>query len=131
MCEGVKFTITFTSPLRTSKRCCRITRIQKIGLQRGEGMKRVGVFCGSRTGTAPVFVEQTRALGLALVRRGWGLVFGAGHIGLMGVLADAVRTAGGETIGVIPQSLVDRELADQRLTELRIVESMHDRKALM
>ena len=94
-------------------------------------MKRVGVFCGSRTGTAPVFVEQTRALGLALVRRGWGLVFGAGHIGLMGVLADAVRTAGGETIGVIPQSLVDRELADQRLTELRIVESMHDRKALM
>src|SRR5580765_5240854 len=94
-------------------------------------MKRIAVFCGSRTGTAPVFAEQTRVLGTALVRRGFGLVFGAGHIGLMGVLADAVRNAGGETIGVIPQSLVDRELADQRLTELRIVESMHDRKALM
>ena len=66
-----------------------------------------------------------------MVARGLGLVFGAGHIGLMGVLADAVRLLGGETIGVIPQSLVDRELADRNLTELRIVESMHDRKALM
>ena len=66
-----------------------------------------------------------------MVARGLGLVFGAGHIGLMGVLADAVRQLGGETIGVIPQSLVDRELADRNLTELRIVESMHDRKALM
>ena len=94
-------------------------------------MKRIAVFCGSRTGKAPVFAERTRVLGQALVRRGLGLVFGAGHIGLMGVLADAVRNAGGETIGVIPQSLVDRELADQRLTELRVVESMHDRKALM
>ena len=66
-----------------------------------------------------------------MVARGLGLVFGAGHVGLMGVLADAVRQLGGETIGVIPQSLVDRELADRNLTELRIVESMHDRKALM
>ena len=78
-----------------------------------------------------MYVEQTRLLGTALVKRGYGLVFGAGHIGLMGVLADAVRRQGGETIGVIPQSLVDRELADRELTELRIVESMHDRKALM
>jgi uncharacterized protein (TIGR00730 family) len=66
-----------------------------------------------------------------MVKRGLGLVFGAGHIGLMGVLADAVRQLGGETIGVIPQSLVDRELADKALTELHVVESMHDRKALM
>jgi uncharacterized protein (TIGR00730 family) len=66
-----------------------------------------------------------------MAKRGLGLVFGAGHIGLMGVLADAVRQLGGETIGVIPQSLVERELADRNLTELRIVESMHDRKALM
>ena len=94
-------------------------------------MKRLGVFCGARTGTSPVYAEQTRLLGTALVKRGYGLVFGAGHIGLMGVLADAVRDQGGETIGVIPQSLVDRELADRELTELRIVESMHDRKALM
>jgi len=94
-------------------------------------MKRLCVFCGSRTGTAPIFTEQTRLLGAAMVRRGFGLVFGAGHVGLMGVLADAVRAHGGETIGVIPRSLVERELAHQELTDLRVVESMHDRKALM
>src|SRR5712691_8058142 len=94
-------------------------------------MKRLCVFCGSRTGAAPIYAEQTRELGEAMVRRGFGLVFGAGHIGLMGVLADAVRAEGGETTGVIPQSLVERELAHQQLTDLRIVESMHDRKALM
>ena len=94
-------------------------------------MKRMCVFCGSRTGAAPIYAEQTRLLGAAMVRRGIGLVFGAGHVGLMGVLADAVRQQGGETIGVIPQALVERELAHQQLTDLRIVESMHDRKALM
>jgi uncharacterized protein (TIGR00730 family) len=94
-------------------------------------MKRLCVFCGSRTGTDPVFAEQTRRLGEAMVRRGLGLVFGAGHVGLMGVLADAVRAMGGETIGVIPRSLVERELAHQQLSELHTVESMHDRKALM
>src|SRR6516165_5496951 len=94
-------------------------------------MKRLCVFCGSRTGKAPIYADQTRHLGEAMAKRGLGLVFGAGHIGLMGVLADAVRQLGGETIGVIPQSLVERELADRNLTELRIVESMHDRKALM
>ncbi|HZZ79335.1 MAG TPA: TIGR00730 family Rossman fold protein [Gemmataceae bacterium] len=93
--------------------------------------KRLCVFCGSRTGAPPIYSEQTRLLGAALARRGVGLVFGAGHIGLMGVLADAVRKGSGETIGVIPQSLVDRELAHQQLTKLHIVESMHDRKALM
>jgi uncharacterized protein (TIGR00730 family) len=94
-------------------------------------MKHLCIFCGSRVGIAPVYIEQTRSLGAAMVQHGFGLVFGAGHIGLMGVLADAVRKLGGETIGVIPQSLVDRELADQQLTKLHIVESMHDRKALM
>lgn len=94
-------------------------------------MKRICVFCGSRVGASSVFAEQTRLLGAALVQRGCGLVFGAGHIGLMGVLADAVRQAGGETIGVIPRSLVERELAHEQLTELHVVESMHDRKALM
>jgi uncharacterized protein (TIGR00730 family) len=94
-------------------------------------MKRLCVFCGSRTGRASIYAQQTRRLGAAMVARGMGLVFGAGHIGLMGVLADAVRQLGGETIGVIPQSLVDRELADRNLSDLRIVESMHDRKALM
>jgi uncharacterized protein (TIGR00730 family) len=94
-------------------------------------MKRICVFCGSRTGANPVYAEQTRLLGEALARRGLGLVFGAGHVGLMGVLADAVRLHGGETIGVIPQVLVERELAHQQLTDLRVVDSMHDRKALM
>jgi hypothetical protein len=94
-------------------------------------MKRLGVFCGSRTGSTPIYADEVRRLGTILAGRGHGLVFGAGHIGLMGVLADAVRRAGGETIGVIPRALVERELADQQLTHLHIVESMHDRKALM
>jgi uncharacterized protein (TIGR00730 family) len=94
-------------------------------------MKRLCVFCGSRTGAAPIYAEETRRLGHTMVQRGFGLVFGAGHVGLMGVLADAVREHGGETIGVIPQSLVERELAHQSLSDLRVVESMHDRKALM
>jgi uncharacterized protein (TIGR00730 family) len=94
-------------------------------------MKQLCVFCGSRTGSDSVYADETRKLGAAIARRGWGLVFGAGNIGLMGVLADAVREAGGSTIGVIPRALVERELAHQALTDLRIVESMHDRKALM
>lgn len=94
-------------------------------------MKRICVFCGSQVGGAPVYVEQTQRLGAALVRRRLGLVFGAGHIGLMGVLADAVLERGGEAIGVIPQQLVDRELAHRQLTTMHIVGSMHQRKALM
>ena len=94
-------------------------------------MKRLCVFCGSHTGTRPDFRKEARNLGQAMVRRGLGLVFGAGHIGLMGVLADAVLEAGGQAIGVIPQSMVDRELAHTGLSELRIVQTMHQRKALM
>src|SRR2546421_2418842 len=94
-------------------------------------MRRVCVFCGSRTGTAPVYAEEARRLGAALCRRGLGLVYGAGNIGLMGVLADAVLAHGGEVIGVIPRALVDKELAHAGLTQLHIVETMHQRKALM
>lgn len=94
-------------------------------------MKRVCIFCGSSQGHDPIYAAEARLLGQALARRGWGLVFGAGHIGLMGVLADAVLEAGGEAIGVIPQALVDRELAHANLSELRVVGSMHERKALM
>jgi uncharacterized protein (TIGR00730 family) len=94
-------------------------------------MRNLCVFCGSRTGAAPVYAEQAMELGAEIARRGHGLVFGAGNIGLMGVIADAVRAHGGNTIGVIPKALVERELAHQKLTDLRIVESMHDRKALM
>src|SRR5437868_614260 len=94
-------------------------------------MKRLCVFCGSSAGTNPRFADEAKILGAVLVRKGWSLVYGGGHIGLMGLLADAVLGAGGEVIGVIPQALVDRELAHEGLTELRIVSSMHERKALM
>ena len=94
-------------------------------------MKRICVFCGSSAGRGSVYIEATRELGREMHRRGLGLVFGAGHIGLMGILADSILEAGGEAIGVIPRVLVDRELAHTGLTELRIVNSMHERKALM
>jgi uncharacterized protein (TIGR00730 family) len=94
-------------------------------------MRRLCVFCGSSVGGRPEYAEAASAFGRLLVRRGLGLVFGGGHIGLMGVLADAVLGAGGEVIGVIPQALVDRELAHAGLTELRVVDTMHQRKALM
>lgn len=94
-------------------------------------MQRVCVFCGSSTGHRPEYALAARALATALAQRHLGLVNGGGHIGLMGVMADAALAAGGAVIGVIPQALVDRELAHGGLTELRIVDSMHARKALM
>ncbi len=94
-------------------------------------MKRVCVFCGSQAGNRPEYAEAARRFGAALVRRGLGLVFGAGHIGLMGVVADAVREAGGETIGVIPRMMGERELAHGGLSRLEVVETMHQRKARM
>jgi uncharacterized protein (TIGR00730 family) len=94
-------------------------------------MRRLCVFCGSSAGGAAVYAEAGRRLGQALAARGLGLVYGGGHIGLMGVIADAVLAAGGEVIGVIPQSLRDRELAHAGLTELHVVATMHQRKALM
>jgi uncharacterized protein (TIGR00730 family) len=94
-------------------------------------MPRLCVFCGSRIGKRQAYVDSARELGTLLASRGIGLVFGGGHIGLMGVLADAVLEAGGEAVGVIPESLRDRELAHTGLTQLHVVPSMHDRKALM
>ena len=94
-------------------------------------MRRLCVFCGSSTGNRPEYREAARRLGELLAARGAGLVFGAGHVGLMGVLADAVLRGGGEAVGVIPQALVDKELAHRGLTELRVVGTMHQRKALM
>jgi hypothetical protein len=94
-------------------------------------MRWLCVFCGSKTGDDPLYASVTRDLGRAMVARGWGLVYGAGNIGLMGVLADAVREAGGKTIGVIPQLLVEKELAHGGLDELHVVDGMHARKALM
>ncbi|HET9424371.1 MAG TPA: TIGR00730 family Rossman fold protein [Gemmatimonadaceae bacterium] len=89
------------------------------------------VFCGSSVGSRPVFIGAAIALGKTLAEHGIRLVYGGGRVGLMGAIADATLQAGGEVIGVIPQHLVDREVAHQGLTELRIVQSMHDRKALM
>jgi hypothetical protein len=94
-------------------------------------MRRVCVFCGSSVGNQRAYAEAAEALGAVLVKRGIGLVYGGGKVGLMGVIADAVMAAGGEVIGVIPQSLADREVAHAGITDLRIVDSMHTRKAMM
>jgi uncharacterized protein (TIGR00730 family) len=91
----------------------------------------VCVFCGSSTGNRPEYAEVARRLGTAMARQGLTLVYGAGHVGLMGILADAALAAGGRVVGMIPRALVDRELAHKGLSELHIVESMHARKALM
>jgi uncharacterized protein (TIGR00730 family) len=94
-------------------------------------MKRVCVFCGSARGAHPGYAEAARALAAELVQRRLGLVYGGGSVGLMGVLADACLAEGGEVIGVIPGPLASPELAHTGLTDLRVVGSMHERKALM
>ncbi len=94
-------------------------------------MRRVCVFCGSSIGNQRAYSEAAEALGAVLAERGIGLVYGGGNVGLMGVIADAVMAGGGNVIGVIPQSLADREIAHTGVTELRVVDSMHARKAMM
>jgi uncharacterized protein (TIGR00730 family) len=94
-------------------------------------MRRICVFSGSSPGQHLAYKEAATALGTLLAREGIGLVYGGASVGLMGALADAARAAGGEVIGVIPQSLVDHEIAHTGLDDLRIVGSMHERKALM
>lgn len=94
-------------------------------------MLRICVFCGSQVGINGLYRQAATDLGQLLVRHGYGLVYGGGHVGLMGVIADAVLASGGEAIGVIPDSLVARELAHTGLTELQVVPSMHARKARM
>jgi uncharacterized protein (TIGR00730 family) len=92
---------------------------------------RLCVFCGSNVGTRPVYPDAAEQLGALLVERGIELVYGGGNIGLMGVLADTVLARGGRAIGVIPESLMAKEVGHTGLTELRIVNSMHERKAVM
>jgi len=94
-------------------------------------MRRICVFCGSAEGARPAYRDAARTLGRELATRGLGLVYGGGSVGLMGVLADTVLAEGGEVIGVIPGPLATRELAHTGLTELRVVGSMHERKATM
>jgi uncharacterized protein (TIGR00730 family) len=92
-------------------------------------VKRVAVYCGSATPADPVYIESARAIGRSLAGLGIGVVYGGGKLGLMGAVADSALEAGGEVIGVIPQALVDAEVAHRGLTELHVVETMHERKA--
>jgi hypothetical protein len=92
-------------------------------------LKRIAVYCGSATPADPVYIESAKAVGRELAARGIGLVYGGGKLGLMGAVADAVLGAGGEVIGVIPMALVNAEVAHRGLTELHVVDTMHERKA--
>ncbi|HEY5849414.1 MAG TPA: TIGR00730 family Rossman fold protein [Lysobacter sp.] len=94
-------------------------------------MKNVCVYCGSNAGARPIYTERAIALGTELAKRGLGLVYGGGNVGLMGVVADAVLAAGGEVTGVIPEQLVNWEVAHKGVTKLEVVGSMHERKARM
>jgi uncharacterized protein (TIGR00730 family) len=94
-------------------------------------LKAVCVFCGSSSGSDPAYAEAARTLGRTLAERGITLVYGGGHVGLMGVVADAALGAGGEAIGIMPKALVEREIGHTGLTKLHVVSSMHERKAMM
>jgi uncharacterized protein (TIGR00730 family) len=94
-------------------------------------LKRICVFCGSSSGVDSAYAEAAQAFGRSLCLRGIELVYGGGHVGLMGALADACLSAGGRVIGVIPQALKDKEIAHSGLSELRVVSSMHERKSVM
>jgi uncharacterized protein (TIGR00730 family) len=93
--------------------------------------RKICVFTGSRHGSRPQYAEAAAALGREIVRRGYGLVYGGGNVGLMTVIADTVLDSGGPVTGVIPHALVTKEVAHRRLSDLRMVGSMHERKAVM
>jgi uncharacterized protein (TIGR00730 family) len=94
-------------------------------------LKRVCVFCGSNPGLRADYRITAQSLAVALARHNFGLIYGGGNVGLMGHIADAMLQAGGEVIGVIPRALRDKEVAHQGVTELRVVDTMHQRKAMM
>ena len=91
----------------------------------------IAVYCGSRFGDSPAFADAARSLGQLIGSTGGTLVYGGGRVGLMGTVADAVMAAGGQVVGVIPQALMDREVGHAGLTELHVVQTMHERKQLM
>jgi uncharacterized protein (TIGR00730 family) len=91
-------------------------------------LKRLAVYCGSASPADPLYVQSAREVGAALAERGIGVVYGGGRLGLMGAIADAALAAGGAVIGVIPKALVNLEVAHRGLTELHVVETMHERK---
>lgn len=94
-------------------------------------LQRIAVYCASNDGTRPEYLERARLLGTLMAHRGLSVVYGGGRVGLMGALADAALAAGGEVIGVMPHGLVQREVAHHGLTDLRVVDSMHERKAMI
>lgn len=94
-------------------------------------MKSIAIFCGSTLGSDAIFAETAHQTGQLIAEQGKTLVYGGGRSGLMGIVADSALNAGGQVIGVIPQGLVDRELAHPHLTELHIVKNMHERKTMM
>ena len=94
-------------------------------------IRRLAIFCGSNPGARPDYVEAVRSLGRLLARRGIGIVYGGSNVGLMAALADAMMDELGDIIGVIPRMLVEREVANTALADLRVVGSMHERKAMM
>jgi uncharacterized protein (TIGR00730 family) len=94
-------------------------------------LRRVGVFCGSSTGNQQAIHSLARNLGTLLAERGIGLVYGGGKVGVMGMVADSVLEGGGEAIGVLPNGLFSREVPHENLTQLHLVDNMHDRKRLM
>ncbi|MBX3394831.1 MAG: TIGR00730 family Rossman fold protein [Phycisphaerae bacterium] len=94
-------------------------------------MKSICVFCGSSAGTHPIHAETARSMGQEIARRGIRLVYGGGHVGLMGIVADAALNSGGSVTGVITRSLMECEVGHSSVTELHVVDTMHDRKALM
>jgi uncharacterized protein (TIGR00730 family) len=94
-------------------------------------MKSICVYCGSSPGKSPEYFTAARELGRELVKRGLGLVYGGASVGVMGAVADAVLQAGGKAVGVLPKNLAQKEIAHQQLDELFVVDSMHERKAMM
>jgi len=94
-------------------------------------MKYISVFCGSSSGVENVFVEQATLLGKTIASKGYGLVYGGARVGLMGAVANGALSEGGEVIGVIPEFLQKKELEHKQLTQIHIVETMHERKAMM
>jgi uncharacterized protein (TIGR00730 family) len=94
-------------------------------------MDSICVFCGSRDGARPAYLAAARETGAAIARRGWRLIYGGGHVGIMGALANAALAEGGEVIGVMPRALLTKEIPHPGITRIHIVTSMHRRKALM
>lgn len=117
--------------LNTGARSASVSGRGRASGSAGSSLRSVCVFCGSSPGAREAYVEAAAGLGKLLAQRGLTVVYGGAHIGTMGAVADAALAAGGDVVGAIPHSMVDRELAHGGLTELHVVDSMHERKAVM